>query len=118
MAQELKAVRIDRFLHEECKAILEELGMPVSVGINIFLKYIVHENGIPFLRTSKLSGVSGATTARSIRVDPELYDNACEILRQQEGIPISTAMNLYFEAIAETRGIPFELKLTDEGEQA
>lgn len=117
MAQEMKNVRIDRILHEKCKAIFEELGMPVSVGINIFLKYIVHENGIPFLRTLRLSGASGTTTSRSIRVDPELYENACEILRQREGIPISTAMNLYFEAIAETKGIPFELKLSEQGEE-
>ncbi len=49
-------VRVEPGLKEQAEAVLEQLGMPVSNAINIFLKQVVMQRGIPFdvkLPTSK-----------------------------------------------------------------
>ena len=41
-------VRVEPGLKEQAEAVLEQLGMPVSNAINIFLKQVVMQRGIPF----------------------------------------------------------------------
>lgn len=111
MARIEKAIRIDRELYEYCNQIFDELGVPISVGINAFLKYIVREQGIPFAEKFGIHRAVGDTVARCINVEEELFQTVKEILDSQK-IPISHAVNSFFLAIAETKGIPFELRLS------
>lgn len=41
-------VRLEPGLKEQAEAVLEQLGMPVSNAVNIFLKQVVMQRGIPF----------------------------------------------------------------------
>lgn len=41
-------VRVDENLKKTADALLNELGLNMSTAINIYLKQIVRENGIPF----------------------------------------------------------------------
>jgi addiction module antitoxin, RelB/DinJ family len=41
-------VRLDSKLKEQAELILEQLGIPVSNAVNIFLKQVVMQRGIPF----------------------------------------------------------------------
>lgn len=49
-------VRVEPELKEQVEIVLEQLGIPISNAINIFLKQVVMQRGIPFdvkLPTSK-----------------------------------------------------------------
>lgn len=48
--------------------------------------------------------------ATTIRIDPELKDQAIEIL-DELGISLSTAVNIFLKALVRERGVPFEMKL-------
>ena len=48
MATVPRSIRIDETLYDEAQKVFEKLGMPMSVGINIFFEYVVREQGIPF----------------------------------------------------------------------
>lgn len=48
MATISASVRIDESLYKESREVFEKLGMPFSVGINIYLEYVVRKQGIPF----------------------------------------------------------------------
>jgi DNA-damage-inducible protein J len=41
-------VRIEPALKEQAESILDQLGIPLSNAVNIFLKQVVMQNGIPF----------------------------------------------------------------------
>ena len=41
-------VRLEPGLKEEAEAILAQLGIPVSNAVNIFLKQVVMQRGLPF----------------------------------------------------------------------
>lgn len=41
-------IRLEPGLKEEAEAILSKLGIPVSNAVNIFLKQVVMQRGIPF----------------------------------------------------------------------
>lgn len=41
-------IRIEPELKEQAEAVLDQLGIPVSNAINIFLKQVVMHRGIPF----------------------------------------------------------------------
>lgn len=112
MAKVEKGIRIERTLYEFCNDIFDELGIPASAGINAFFKYIVREQGIPFAENFGIYRAVGETTTRCINVDAELFDSVKEILVTQN-IPVSHAVNTFYHAIAETKGIPFELRLTE-----
>ncbi|WP_322180599.1 type II toxin-antitoxin system RelB/DinJ family antitoxin [Neglectibacter caecimuris] len=48
MATISTSVRIDESLYREAREVFEKLGMPFSVGISIYLEYVVREQGVPF----------------------------------------------------------------------
>lgn len=57
-------VRLEPGLKEQAESVLEQLGIPVSNAVNIFLKQVVMQRGIPFnvkLPTKKLLGVASLT---------------------------------------------------------
>ena len=41
-------IRIDKELKDKVEKVLNELGMNLTTGINIFLRTVVRENAIPF----------------------------------------------------------------------
>lgn len=47
MATISTSVRIDESLYREAREVFEKLGMPFSVGISIYLEYVVREQGVP-----------------------------------------------------------------------
>ncbi len=59
-------VRIEPGLKEQAETILGQLGIPVSNAVNIFLKQVVMQRGIPFdvkLPTTKPISISELTEA-------------------------------------------------------
>lgn len=48
MATISASVRINEDLYKKSREVFEKLGMPFSVGINIYLEYVVREKEIPF----------------------------------------------------------------------
>lgn len=59
-------VRLEPGLKEQAESVLEQLGIPVSNAVNIFLKQVVMQRGIPFdikLPATKPIGVTGLTEA-------------------------------------------------------
>ena len=57
-------VRLEPGLKEQAETVLGQLGIPVSNAVNIFLKQVVMQRGIPFdvkLPATKPVGVSGLT---------------------------------------------------------
>jgi len=57
-------VRLEPGLKEQAETILEQLGIPVSNAVNIFLKQVVMQRGIPFdvkLPVTKPIGILGLT---------------------------------------------------------
>ena len=50
------------------------------------------------------------TTNLYVRIEPDLKEQAEEILHSL-GIPVSSAINMFYRQIVIQRGIPFELKL-------
>ena len=51
------------------------------------------------------------TDTINVRIEPEIKRQAEEILAKL-GIPVSTAINMYYRQIVEKNGIPMEVKLT------
>lgn len=57
-------IRLEPGLKEQAETVLEQLGIPVSNAVNIFLKQVVMQRGIPFdvkLPAAKPVGVYGLT---------------------------------------------------------
>jgi DNA-damage-inducible protein J len=57
-------VRLEQGLKEQAEAVLGQLGIPVSNAVNIFLKQVVMQRGIPFevkLPATKPLGVTSLT---------------------------------------------------------
>lgn len=51
-------IRIDENLKREAQALFEELGLTMSVAVNMFLKQAVREQAIPFEVTKKTNKVT------------------------------------------------------------
>ena len=46
-------VRVDSQLKQQAEILFQEMGMNMSMAINIFLKQVVKDQGIPFTITNK-----------------------------------------------------------------
>ena len=56
--------RVEPDIKEQAETILEQLGIPMSNAISIFLRQVVLQNGIPFdvkLPTRSVTDISGMT---------------------------------------------------------
>ena len=74
-------VRLEPGLKEQAEAILGQLGIPVSNAVNIFLKQVVMQRGIPFdvkLPITKPVGISSLTESE---LDAELEKGFADMAR-------------------------------------
>jgi DNA-damage-inducible protein J len=74
-------VRLEPGLKEQAETVLEQLGIPVSNAVNIFLKQVVMQRGIPFdvkLPATKPVGVSGLTESE---LDAELEKGFADLAK-------------------------------------
>lgn len=110
MAIVQKSFRLNMELYNECCPIFNELGLPPSVGINILFKYIFHEKSPGFLSESIFKTFRGTTIPKCISIDEDLFNEVKAIL-EDHGFTLSQAVNIYFEEVCETQGIPFPLQL-------
>jgi DNA-damage-inducible protein J len=75
-------VRLEPGLKEQAESVLEQLGIPVSNAVNIFLKQVVMRRGIPFnvrLPDTKPIGVSSLTESE---LDAELEKGFADLARR------------------------------------
>ena len=75
-------IRLEPGLKEQAETVLEQLGIPVSNAVNIFLKQVVMQRGIPFdvkLPATKPVGVSGLTETE---LDAELEKGFADLVRR------------------------------------
>lgn len=73
-------VRLEPGLKEQAEAVLGQLGIPVSNAVNIFLKQVVMQRGIPFdvkLPATKPIGVLGLTESE---LDAELKKGFTDLM--------------------------------------
>ncbi len=73
-------VRLEPGLKEQAEAVLEQLGIPVSNAVNIFLKQVVMQRGIPFeikLPATKPKAISGLTESE---LDAELVKGFADLV--------------------------------------
>jgi len=61
------SIRMDEGLKKEADAILGELGLNMSAAVNIFLKQLVRQGGLPFTPTLETS--QAADKKRQERLD-------------------------------------------------
>ncbi len=74
-------VRLEPGLKEQAEVVLGQLGIPVSNAVNIFLKQVVMQRGIPFdikLPTTKPMAVSGLTESE---LDAELEKGFADLVK-------------------------------------
>lgn len=74
-------VRLEPGLKQQAETVLEQLGIPMSNAINIFLKQVVMQRGIPFnvkLPATKPMGVSCLTESE---LDAELEKGFADLMR-------------------------------------
>ena len=48
MSKEILSIRVEKEVKREAERILNELGLNLSTAVNIFLKTLIREKGIPF----------------------------------------------------------------------
>ncbi len=48
MSKEVLSIRVEKEVKKEVEKILNELGLNLSTAVNIFLKAVLRERGIPF----------------------------------------------------------------------
>lgn len=68
-------IRTDKAVKEAAESIFEELGLNMTTAVNMFLRQIIRENGIPFsLKLNMPSEITMAAIAegRRIAVDPNV----------------------------------------------
>jgi DNA-damage-inducible protein J len=61
-------IRIDPDLKEQANAIFEELGLTLSTAVNVFLRAVVREGGMPFDMKLARTGDSAMETNRDIAI--------------------------------------------------
>lgn len=65
-------VRVDSKVKEQAESILESLGMNLTTAINVYLRQIIRENGIPF----EIKGdIPNKETIAAIKEGDELSKN-------------------------------------------
>ena len=59
MPESRLSIRIDTEIKEQAEEVLNRLGLTLSSGVNVFLKKVVAEQGLPFPVTTERSGPEG-----------------------------------------------------------
>ena len=61
-------IRIDPDLKEQANAVFEELGLTLSTAVNVFLRAVVREGGMPFDMKLARTGDSAMEASRDIAI--------------------------------------------------
>lgn len=75
-------IRTDKNIRNEAKKVFSKMGLSTSAGINMFLRQVVAEKGLPFTPTSdpkKIRARWDAQTAKALKA--KKYPNAASALR-------------------------------------
>ena len=67
-------IRIDPDLKEQANAVFEELGLTLSTAVNVFLRAVVREGGMPFDVKLARTGDSAMETNRDIAISQHEKD--------------------------------------------
>lgn len=78
--------RIEPEVKKEAESILEELGIPVSVAINMFYKKIIASKGMPFEVKIKDSGITDITNMSEEEIINEIKKGS-ESIKEGKGRP-------------------------------
>ncbi|MGI5880258.1 MAG: type II toxin-antitoxin system RelB/DinJ family antitoxin [Syntrophomonadaceae bacterium] len=92
-------IRLEPGLKEQAELILGQLGIPMSNAVNIFLKQVVMQRGIPFdvkLPDPKPAGISSLTEAE---LDDELEKGYVDFI-QGNTKPADKVFQIYVRNIA------------------
>lgn len=76
--------RIEPEVKKEAESILEELGIPVSVAINMFYKKIIASKGMPFEIKIEDSGITDITNMSEEEI-VEVISKAKESIKEGKG---------------------------------
>ena len=76
--------RIEPEVKKEAESILEELGIPVSVAINMFFKKIIASKGMPFEIKIEDSGITDITNMSEEEII-EVISKAKESIKEGKG---------------------------------
>ena len=76
--------RIEPEVKKEAESILEELGIPVSVAINMFYKKIIASKGMPFEIKIEDSGITDITNMSEEEII-EVKSKAKESIKEGKG---------------------------------
>ena len=76
--------RIEPEVKKEAESILEELGIPVSVAINMFYKKIIAMKGMPFEIKIEDSGITDITNMNEDEIK-EVISKAVESIKEGKG---------------------------------
>lgn len=102
-------MRFENNLKSDSTKLFKKNGLTFSDAINLFFYQSVKERRIPF-RISKMTNsnekISNETTAYSVRLDPELKEEALELFNQL-GLTLSSAVNVFLRQSLREQGIPF-----------
>lgn len=67
-------IRIDPELKDSANVVFEELGLTLSTAVNVFLKAVVREGGMPFDMRLARTGDSAMETNRDIAISKHEKD--------------------------------------------
>lgn len=102
-------MRFEDNLKSDSTELFKKFGLTFSDAINLFFYQSVKERKIPF-RISKMTNsnekTSNETTAYSVRLDPDLKEEAIELFSQL-GLTLSSAVNVFLRQSLREQGIPF-----------
>lgn len=102
-------MRFENDLKSYSTELFKKFGLTFSDAINLFFYQSVKERKIPF-RISKMTNsnekTSNETTAYSVRLDPDLKEEAIELFNQL-GLTLSSAVNVFLRQSLREQGIPF-----------
>ena len=76
--------RIEPEVKKEAESILEELGIPVSVAINMFYKKIIAMKGMPFEIKIEDNGITDITNMNEDEIK-EVISKAVESIKEGKG---------------------------------
>ena len=102
-------MRFENNLKSDSTKLFKKNGLTFSDAINLFFYQSIKERRIPF-RISKMTNsnekISNETTAYSVRLDPDLKEEAIELFSQL-GLTLSSAVNVFLRQSLREQGIPF-----------
>lgn len=103
------AMRFEDNLKINCTKLFKKFGLSFSDAINLFFYQSVKERKIPFRINKMMSNnekILNETTTYSVRLDPELKEEAIELFNQL-GLTLSSAVNVFLRQSLREQGIPF-----------